>query len=61
MIWTIILTIIFSSFSSGPVAFPDGDLRDELHAAAEQLWKDDLAKGIKPKASAVDGGWAEIS
>lgn len=37
--------------SRGPVAFPDGDLRDELHAAAEQLWKDDLAKGIKPKAS----------
>ena len=31
-----------------------GDLSDELDAVAEQLWKDELAKGIKPKASAVD-------
>lgn len=40
--------------SRGPAdaAVPlSGDLSDELHAAAEQLWKDDLAKGIKPKAS----------
>lgn len=28
-----------------------GDLSDELNAVAEQLWKDELAKGIKPKAS----------
>ncbi|CAL1168321.1 unnamed protein product [Cladocopium goreaui] len=31
-----------------------GDLSDELNAVAEQLWKDELAKGIKPKASAVE-------
>ena len=30
------------------------DLSDELDAVAEQLWKDELAKGIKPKASAVE-------
>lgn len=28
-----------------------GDLSDELDAVAEQLWKNELAKGIKPKAS----------
>ena len=33
---------------------PFGDLSDELNAVVEQIWTDELAKGIKPKASAVD-------
>lgn len=47
----------FFLWSAGALGDPaplSGDLSDELNAVAEQLWKDELAKGIKPKASAVE-------
>lgn len=28
-------------------------LKDELNGVAEAMWKDELSKGIKPKASAL--------
>ena len=44
---------LWSAGALGDPAQLSGDLSDELNAVAEQLWKDELAKGIKPKASAV--------
>ena len=45
---------LWSAGALGDPAQLSGDLSDELNAVAEQLWKDELAKGIKPKASAVE-------